>query len=145
MNSERRHELQQNYLADFLGIQLKKIEKYTKLIAVVIVALVAAAVAWGFYQSAALGKRSDATLELMQNSASADPEALGAVAERYRETTAGALAMLYQADALLAGGIGALFNDREEAENQLNEALRLYREAAGAGCSRVLIRREARP
>ena len=142
MKSERRHELQQNYLADLLGTQLRKIENYTKLIAVVIVGLVVAAVAWGLYRSAEVGTRSDATLELLQNAGIGDPEALGQVGDRYPNTPAGELAKLYQADVLLANGIAAQFNDREEAETQLADALKRYSEAAGAS-SDTLIRSRA--
>jgi predicted negative regulator of RcsB-dependent stress response len=130
MNSERRHELQQNDLADLLGLQIKKVEKHGKLIIAVIAIVAAAAIAWALYRSAALSARSDATLQLLQNAGSGDPEPLGAIGERYGETTAGALAKVFQADALLASGITALFNDREEAEPQLTEALRRYTEAA---------------
>jgi hypothetical protein len=132
MNAERRHELQQNDLADLLGVQLKKIESHSKLIAAVIVVVVVAAVAWALYRSAAVGTRSDATLELLQNSATSDPEALGSVGERFSDTTAGTLAKLYQADTLLAAGIASLFDDREEAQTQLTEAVRRYEEAAQA-------------
>ncbi len=142
MNSERRHELQQNYLADLLGTQLRKIENYTKLIAVVIVGVVIAVVGWGLYRSAEVGTRSDATLELLQNAGSGDPEALGQVGDRYPGTPAGALAKLYQADVLLANGIAAQFNDREEAQTQLTEALKRYTEAAGAS-SDTLVRSRA--
>lgn len=131
MNSERRHELQQNTLAELLGGQLKKIEGYTKLIAAVVLVLVVALVGWVLYRSSAVAARSDATLELLQSSASGDPEALGAVGDKYGDTTAGALAKLYQADALLAEGINALFDDRDEAQAQLSEALKRYGEAAG--------------
>lgn len=142
MNSERRHELQQNYLADLLGTQLRKIENYTKLIAVVIVAVVVAAVAWGLYRSAEVGARSDATLELLQNVGSGDPEGLGQVGERYPGTPAGALAKLYQADVLLANGIAAQFNDREEAQTQLTDALKRYSEVAAASTD-TLVRSRA--
>jgi len=142
MKSERRHELQQNYLADLLGTQLRKIENYTKLIAVVVAGLVVAAVGWGLYRSAEVGARSDATLELLQNAGIGDPEALGQVGDRYPNTPAGELAKLYQADVLLANGIAAQFNDREEAEAQLADALKRYSEAAGAS-SETLIRSRA--
>ena len=132
MNSERRHELQQNSLADFIGTQLKRIEPYTKLIAVAIALLAVAFVAWGLYRGALSGERSDATLELIQNASSGDPEALGSVGERFGNTTAGQLAKLYQADALLSAGIANLFDDREEAQTQLAEALRLYETVAAA-------------
>jgi hypothetical protein len=132
MNSERRHELQQNALADMLGTQIRRIEPYNKLIAVGIALLIVAAVSIGLYRSAAVGTRSDATFELLQNSGSGDPEALGVVGERYSDTTAGALAKLLQADALLAAGINGLFNDREETLNQLGDAVKRYSEVAGS-------------
>jgi hypothetical protein len=84
------------------------------------------------YRSAAVGTRSDATFELLQNSGTGDPEALGNVGERYADTTAGSLAKLLQADALLATGITGLFNDREEALNQLGDAAKRYAEVAGS-------------
>ncbi len=142
MKSERRHELQQNYLADLLGTQLRKIENYTKLIAVVVVGVVVAAVVWGLYRSAEVGTRSDATLELLQNAGLSDPEALGQVGDRYPNTPAGALAKLYQADVLLANGIAAQFDDREEAQTQLADALKRYSEAAAAS-NDILVRSRA--
>lgn len=126
MNSERRHELQQNALADMLGGQIKKIEPYTKLIAVGVAIAVFGGLAIGFYRSAEVGARSDATLELLQNSGTVDPDALASVGDRYADTGAGALAKLLQADALLSDGIAGLFNDREAAAGQLDEALKQY-------------------
>jgi predicted negative regulator of RcsB-dependent stress response len=126
MNSERRHELQQNALADILGGQIKKVEPYTKLIAVGVAIAVFGGLAFGFYRSAEIGARSDATLELLQNSGSSDPEALAAVGDRYADTSAGTVAKLLQADVLLAEGISGLFNDREAAQGQLDEALKQY-------------------
>lgn len=127
MNSERRHELQQNALAEMLGNQIKKIEPYSKLIAVGVAIVAFGGLGYGFYRSAEVGTRSDATLELLQNSGAVDPEALAAVGSRYSDTSAGALAKLLQADALLAEGIGGLFSDREAAKGQLDEALKQYK------------------
>lgn len=126
MNSERRHELQHNALADLLGVQIKKIEPYTKLIAVGVAIVVFGAMAYGFYRSAEVGARSDATLELLQNAGSSDPDALASVGDRYADTSAGELAKLLQADALLSEGVSGLFNDREAAQGQLDEALKQY-------------------
>lgn len=133
MKSERRHELQQNYLADYLGHWINRLEPYAKSIGIGIAALVIALIGFGFYRSSQLGARSDATLELLQNANDSDPEALGLVGQRYAGTTAGALAKLYQGDALLASGIAGLFEDREEAEGRLADAIKLYEEIQGAG------------
>lgn len=133
MKSERRHELQQNYLADYLGQWINRLEPYAKSIGIGIAALVIALIGFGFYRSSQLGARSDATLELLQNASDSDPEALGLVGQRYAGTTAGALAKLYQGDALLASGIAGLFEDREEAEGRLADAIKLYEEIQGVG------------
>jgi len=133
MKSERRHELQQNYLADYLGQWINRLEPYAKSIGIGIAALVVALIGFGFYRSSQLGARSDATLELLQNASDSDPEALASVGQRYAGTTAGALAKLYQGDALLASGIAGLFEDREEAEGRLADASKLYEEIRGAG------------
>lgn len=138
MNSERRHELQQNALADMLGDKIKKIEPYTKLIAVGVAIAVFGALAFVFYRSAEIGARSDATLELLQNSGTIDPDALASVGERYADTSAGALAKLLQADALLSEGIAGLFNDREAAEGQLDEALKQYTQVSQASNDKLL-------
>ena len=126
MKSERRHELQHNYLADYLGKGVAKIEPHAKSIAVLLGVLLVASLVWGMYRSSAQGARSDATLELLQNSGAGDAEALGSIGQRYAGTAAGELAKLYQADTLLAGGINGLFEDREEAENQIKEAIKHY-------------------
>ena len=60
MNSERRHELQQNALADLLGAQIKKIEPYTKLIAAGVAIAVFGGLAYGFYRSAEIGAHHEA-------------------------------------------------------------------------------------
>jgi len=133
MNSERRHELQQNDLADMLGGQIKKVEPYAKLIVVAVALVVFAAFAIGVYRNAELTTRSNATYEMLKNSGTGDPgavEALGGVGTAYSDTAAGSLAKVFQADALLTTGISSLFNDREEAKTQLADALRLYTEVA---------------
>lgn len=141
MKSERRHELQHNYLADYLGQGLAKIEPHAKAIAVALGVLLFASLAWGFYRSSAQGARSDATLELLQNSSGGDAEALGSIGQRYAGTAAGELAKLYQADTLLAGGINGLFEDREEAENQIKEAIKHYEAVRGAATSSMFASR----
>lgn len=127
MNSEKRHELQQNVLANYLGDLLKKIEPHTKSIAVVIVAIVGSAVAYGLYLNSKTEAKSDATLELLQNASSGDAEALAGVGDRYANTVAGTMARLYEADTNLGAGITALFTDRDEAETLIEDAIKAYK------------------
>ncbi len=132
MNSERRHELQQNVLAQHLGGILKQIEPYTKWIAIAFAGLVVAVVGVSLLQSNTAMNSSDATLELLQNAGSGDPEALAAVSDRFAKTSAGTLARLYQADANLLQGVNSLFTDRELAEAQIGDALKAYRQVLDA-------------
>ncbi len=141
MNSERRHELQHNYLADHLGDLLKKIEPHAKLIAIAFAAIVGIVVAIGLYQNNASMARSDATLELIQNASGGDAEALASVGDRYSTTQAGELARLFEADTNLNAGITALYVDREEAESKINDALKAYREVASTSKDRLLVAR----
>jgi len=127
MNSEKRHELQQNVLANYLGDVLKKIEPHTKSIAVVIVAIVGSAVAYGLFLNSKTEAKSDATLELLQNASSGDAEALAGVGDRYANTVAGTMARLYEADTNLGAGITALFSDRDEAESRIEDAIKAYK------------------
>ncbi|MGV3486679.1 MAG: tetratricopeptide repeat protein [Planctomycetaceae bacterium] len=141
MNSERRHELQHNLLADYLGQWVKAIEPYTKQIAIAFVAIVVAVVAWGLYRNSAMMARSDATLELLQNASSSDAEALAAVSERYAETPAGVIARLIEADSNMGAGVASLYTDREDAETRIEDAADAYRDVTRLTKDKLLLSR----
>jgi hypothetical protein len=135
MKPERRHELQDNYLADYLGKWLTTIEPYAKPIAAAAGAAAIGLVGWALLRGNEMGKRSDATLQLLQNSAASDAEALKVVGQLVPGTPVAAMANLLQADTLLAEGINALFEDREDAEKRIAESIDSYtvvRDTAGA-------------
>ena len=141
MNSEHRHELNQNALGTFVGDKLKKVEPYSKAIAIGFAVVVFAVVAAGLYQNSATMAKSDATLELLQNANGGDAEALAAVGDRYAKTPAGALARLYEADTYLSAGITALFTDREQGEIKINDAVKAYRDVTTTVKDRLLVSR----
>ena len=141
MNSERRHELQHNVLADYLGSLAKKVEPYTKLIAVLFTGIVVAMVAWGIVQTSATEARSDATLQLLQNANGGDAEALAEVSAQYAKTAAGEIAQLFEADTNLSSGIATLYTDREEAEGKIEAALKAYRSVASSNKDRLILSR----
>ncbi len=122
MNSERRHELQQNDLAVYLNKINKAIEPYSKLIAIAVGVLIVGGIAYGFYRSEQTGLRSEATLQLIQAGQSQDPEVYLTVSDIYPNTAAGDVARLYQGQLYLSQGIQGLFSDRETAEELLNDA-----------------------
>ncbi len=131
MNSEHRHELQQNALANYLGRWLKAIEPYTKLIAVAFAVGAIVLVAYSLVDQSRTMDRSQATLTLLQNSNAGDADALAAIGDQYGKTGAGVLARLYEADTNLTEGINGLYEDREEATGKIESAIRAYKSVAG--------------
>jgi tetratricopeptide (TPR) repeat protein len=141
MNSEKRHELQQNVLASYCGELLKKIEPHTKLILVGFVVIVAAVVAYGYSEYLKTEAKSIATLELLQNANSGDAEALASLGDNYPNTVAGSMARLYEADTNLGAGITALFADREEGESKIQDAIRAYKNVTLTAKDKLLLAR----
>lgn len=129
MNSERRHDLQENELAAALGKVNQSIDPYSKPIAVAVALGFIGFLAWGFYSSGQAGRRSDATYQLIEASVSNDSETLATVAAQYPKTPAAAWSRLYQGSSKMGVGINALFTSREEAEELLSEASAAYKEA----------------
>ena len=138
MNSERRHELQENELAAHLSRINKAIEPYSKLIAVVLAAVVLGVIAMALYQSKASGDRSDATLRLIDASISQDPTELKQIAASYPNTSAAAWARLYEANALLTESMQKLFVDRPSAEDTIRQARASYNTALSMSDDRIL-------
>lgn len=143
MKSERRHELQQNELADILGRFIKKAEPYAPVVLTAIIALVIAGLAFSYFQSRAATQRSDATLLYLLNSGQGDPAALGDIAASYPDTKAAQLAKLSQADAYLSQGIEAMFTDRELATADLQDALTTYQDVFDAAEEQIVRSRAA--
>ena len=138
MNSQRRHELQENELASALVRVNKKVEPYTKPIAVVLVLLVLGFFAWGLYSARQSDNRSDATLKLLEGSATGNSEVLAEVADDYPGTAASAWAHLYQGGEKMAAGIQSLFNSPVEADDLLTEASVAFENALAGGDDPVL-------
>jgi len=141
MNSEHRHGLQQNVLANYFGAVLKKIEPYTKLIAAIFAAVVVSLVALAIVLNNKTMATSDATLELLQNANGGDAEALATVSDRYNDTVAGTMARLYEADTNLSDGITALFTDREEARSKIDNAIKAYKSVIASAKDKLLVSR----
>ncbi len=129
MNSERRHELQENELASALDKINAKIDPYSKPIAAVVAAGFIGMLAWGFYSTSKTEQRSEATYQLIEGSARNNSEVLAAIPAQYPKTPVAAWSLLYQGSQKMGVGINALFTNREEAEELLDEAGSAYRQA----------------
>ncbi len=158
MKADRRHELEQNDLAKWVGPKVESAKKYGLLILGIVVAVVAIIVTIVMIQNSQAESREgqwakviqltseeyflqqrdllqeDSTAQLTQadmqklndkieqdlrNAIDEDPESLAAIRGK-----------LFLADRARTRGISALFNDRDAAMSQLNEAIDLYEEIA---------------
>ncbi|MEM9645337.1 MAG: tetratricopeptide repeat protein [Planctomycetota bacterium] len=133
MSSERRHELQENWLASQLAGLSKTVEPYSKVLIGGLIAVFIGLLALTVYSSGRSEARSDSTFQLLQAAGSNDAEVLASVADKYPGTSAAAWARLYQGDNLLARGVESLYEDREEAADLLDGAGSAYRQALSGG------------
>jgi tetratricopeptide (TPR) repeat protein len=126
MKTERRHELQTNILADWIGRHLQQTQGHGKTILAVILLVVA-----GSIVAAILAKDRAAQSQASWNQffvafGQRDPEALEFMAKQNAGTTAGVWAQLAEADLKLAQGIGDLYRNRNNAKANLEEAEQNY-------------------
>lgn len=129
MKSQRRHQLQQNALADALGTGLDRATPWLKpAAAILIVVLLGLGIYW-FFQSRSQSYRASAAGELLLATGDEDPRTYEAIASQYPDTAAGRWALLAEGDLYLAQGIDALYVDRSEAEDLLEDAVQSYRAA----------------
>lgn len=131
MNNERRHQLQQNELADQIDKARHWLEPYLVPGLVGFIAITVVVIVVGFVRNQASNARSEATLDLlfstaMQPGVGEDAEAYERVAKTYSDTGSAEIAQMAQADIFLTGGIDALFTDREEAKGKLADAVAAY-------------------
>lgn len=136
--NDRRHELQQNDLAIYLGKINRSIEPYSRIIAVLVGVVIVGAIGIAFYNTQKSGDRSDATLQLIQATASQDPEVLLSVGENYPDTAAASWARLYQGQQYLSQGIQALYANRMNAEELLSDAQGTLKNALAASDDKLL-------
>ncbi len=131
MKSERRHELKENELADWLEKSIDSIVPYTKAILGGIVAIVVAFLAYTLWQSQAAAAEQANWDQFYAAAEATDAEAeMIKVAEAHPKEAAGLWARLYAADSQLAEGTQNLFTNRAAARPKLREAAENYRAVA---------------
>lgn len=126
MKRDRRHELQENALADWLGKQIEQIKPYWQMIAGAIAATVIVYVSLSLF-----GGRSRQQVAVAWDGYSAallknDVEALSDVATENAGSIVGFCAMQSLGDIHLATGTRALFRDRDQAREELTQARTVY-------------------
>ncbi len=138
MKTDRRHELQTNVLADWIGKHLQQVQGYSKTILAVILLVIAAAIAGTFLAQNQSAQSQASWNQFFQAFGERDPEALEIVAATNQGTTAGLWARLAEADLKLAEGIGDLYTNRDNAKQNLAEAERNYLAVDLPGTSTLL-------
>ena len=126
MKTDRRHELQTNVLADWIGKHLSQWEAHSKTIIALVLLVAAAAIAGTVLVQQQAARAQVGWNHFFQAFGDRDPEALGRVAVANQGTTPGDWALLAEADLKLSEGIGDLYTNRTNAKENLEQAERTY-------------------
>ncbi|MBP86935.1 MAG: hypothetical protein CMJ64_09485 [Planctomycetaceae bacterium] len=139
MKAERRHELQDNELANWLGQYLAHVKPYSKTILAVALLALAAAVAGSFVLRDQAARAQLGWNDFYQAFGQRNTDSLEDVAKQYAGTDAAIWATQAEADLQLAEGVNALYRSREQARDLLESAKNGYSSVAVApGTDRLL-------
>lgn len=126
VKSERRHELQHNYLADWLATAGKSINPYLNHIFLVGLAIIIAFLGYTWWSKTTTGEKSAAWNDYYVGLDTRDQKELSNVAEIYKGTTAANMATVLVGDYRLNNGCAQVFNNKAIGENDLTKAMRSY-------------------
>jgi predicted negative regulator of RcsB-dependent stress response len=147
MKTERRHELATNTLADWLGESIEALKPYSAAVsasAVAVLVVAFAAVFWYQRREASAAKAWEGYFAAVDEQ---DPDKSRTrfvqVSEDYAQSPAGLWSRLSLADAQLAKGVEALFQDRPSARKALDESIDDYRAVLDAAPSDSLLAERA--
>ncbi len=141
MKSERRHELQTNTLADWVGHQVEAAKPHLGLLVTVLVAAVAIVFAWMYFRAWNTAQTAAAWTDFYKAADQSEPAALLEVAKRHAGEPASLWAVLLASDVHLANGAERAFSDRKEAEKLLKQAIQGYETVLKDGREPLLRRR----
>jgi hypothetical protein len=127
MKTERRHELQTNVLADSLAHWIEAAKPYSRAALAVVIALVGAIFAWGYYSSQSSRQQADGWTEYYDAMMSRDPrEGLSDVVARYAGTSVAQWARVVLADLQLDDGTNRMFVDKAAGREELQKTIEAY-------------------
>lgn len=140
MKSERRHELEQNSLAQWLASFLPIVRPYFN--AILAAALIAAVgfIVYGWWSSYALARSSkawDAYFNVFTSDAS-NPSDFEKVAEEYPRSDVAQWALLTAADVRLHNGTGLVFTNKLMAKQELGKAVDGYLSILGESSNPII-------
>lgn len=136
MKTQRRHELQTNELADYLGRHIQQIRPHAKALSIGAVALVAMILGYLYFASQHASQSGSGWSDYFTAFGDRSADRLEEAATRHAGTTAGLWARQAAGDIKLASGAGLLYTDRKEADKNLKQAEQHFKavekEAGGA-------------
>lgn len=131
MKSERRHELQENELADWLEKAIDAVTPHLKTILGVVVAVIVFFLAYTVWQNRVAAGQQAAWDDFYAAAASENAETdMLKLADAHPGAPAGLWGRLFVADSQLAEGTQNLFTNRAAAKPKLKEAVANYRSVA---------------
>lgn len=128
MKSERRHELQTNYLADHLGTAVSTGKPYATYVIGGLVVALFAALAYGIYASQVAKASAAAWGDYYFNIGTGDAEIFQQVAQDHPGTAAALWSKQAWADNKLLTGLDSLYTDRKVAEESIGKSIDAYEE-----------------
>ena len=144
MKAEKRHELQTNVVADWLGKNVQAIQPYLKGLTLVVALVAVIAVALWYNVGRRKAESGAASQAYITAVASRDPKALEQVSEDHAGTAAGLWAKVAAADIELSNGIDLMYTNREEAKETLSDAEKLYNAVEAGASAYPTLRNRAR-
>jgi predicted negative regulator of RcsB-dependent stress response len=126
MDGERRHELEDNDLAESTVALVDRIRPHLRTIALALGGAMAALAAWTVVSSQQAASQSQSWDACMAALSEGNPERLTDVIRRYPGSAAGQWSQLMMADGAMAEGTQLLFVDRERARQRLDSAIGIY-------------------
>jgi hypothetical protein len=126
MDGDRRHELEENDLAESTVAIVDRVRPHLRTIALAVGAVVAGLGAWTVVSSQQAASRGQSWDACMVALSEGNPERLTDVIRRYPGSPAAQWSQLMMADAAIGEGTQLLFIDRERARQRLDSAVGIY-------------------
>jgi hypothetical protein len=126
MDGDRRHELEDNDLAESTVALVDRIRPHLGTIALAVGGVMAALAAWTVVSSQQAASRSQSWDACMAALSEGNPERLTDVIRRYPGSAAAQWSQLMMADGAIAEGTQLLFADRGRARQRLEAAIGIY-------------------
>lgn len=133
MQSNQRHELDDNELATAMTAAWERVRPFLGAIAAIVGLAAAGLVGWSLVSSRRDAELAQAWDECIAAVTVRDTARLGEVADRYRGTAAAEWSQLLLADAALDEGCALLFSDRKAGLERLGAAAELYANVNASG------------